>query len=387
MSDPNNPTRERGLLYGFMDRLGMFRHPAPSSQYQPALERPSERVAVELMMGGYQAGSDKKIDGWKRLDRDELRQRGGDADRLQDASTGLDVTVYAKGDSLAANFCGTKPTSFKDWLTNFKQHIGLDSPQHDQSVEVAKYLKTVCGPNLVCLLGHSKGGGQAMLASTVTGVPAIVANSASLHENTLAKHGVDIGAIDKPALPIKTLSIEGEVLASLQSASPFKTHQDLGANRTFSQALIERGSAERIFCKHYDQGMSMDEDLTKLAYDNTGSLKFHFTSSMKQAQDMDAHLDERSGSMVQQALEGGLKQVDDIVESRDRRSLFLVQGDPNDASHKRVQIDGGLDGLNTRLLLDKLRQHDGFAQSLSATAQAPQQAPVPPAQTQKPGSP
>lgn len=80
MSDPNNPTRERGLLYGFMDWLGMFRHPAPLPQYQPALERLSERVAVELMMGGYQAGSDKKIDGWKRLDRDELRQRGVDAD-------------------------------------------------------------------------------------------------------------------------------------------------------------------------------------------------------------------------------------------------------------------------------------------------------------------
>ncbi|WP_363797372.1 XVIPCD domain-containing protein [Lysobacter firmicutimachus] len=357
MSNPN-PFQNRGWLQGVMDRFGMGRQPQSSAPHQApaALERPSERVAVELMMDGYEADSRKNIDGWKRLGRDELQRHGVEVDRLQDASTGLDISVYAKGDSIAVNFRGTAGASPKDWGTNIKQHLGLDSAQHDQSVAAVKHMKEVYGENLVVLLGHSKGGGQAMLSSTVTGVPAIVANSASVHENTFAKHGVDINAIDKKALPIKTLNIQGEVLANLQSFSPLRTHQDLGVNHTFPDALIERGAVEKGFSRAYEPGMSMDDDLTSQVFANKRSVEAHFATSMKQVLEVDARQTERAASIAEQAHKGGLARVDNLVEGRDGKSLFAVEGDIGNAAHKRVQIAGGLQGMDTQSLLDKVRQ-------------------------------
>jgi len=74
-------------------------------------------------------------------------------------------------------FAGTELTSGHDWANNIYQTMGL-SFDYAKAVKNAKLLSEGLQGAKLFFVGHSKGGGQAMLCSMVTGRPSIVFNPA-----------------------------------------------------------------------------------------------------------------------------------------------------------------------------------------------------------------
>jgi hypothetical protein len=84
------------------------------------------------------------------------------------ASTGEGVLVFR----------GTRPLSLKDWIVNVKTTHDIATPHHSQALATTLAATTMC-PRLL-LVGHSKGGGIAQLASAKSGHPAVTLNSVGL---------------------------------------------------------------------------------------------------------------------------------------------------------------------------------------------------------------
>ncbi len=77
----------------------------------------------------------------------------------------------------------------KDGATDALQGMGFYTDAYKQTENVARKLKKEFGSSLD-ITGHSLGGGEASLASLVTGNNAYTFNSAGLHENSIARAGI-----------------------------------------------------------------------------------------------------------------------------------------------------------------------------------------------------
>lgn len=95
-----------------------------------------------------------------------------------------------RGKEYALEVTGVKQ-SFQDWKTNAMQGLGLETQQHNDAVSLAKQCEAAFGKEKLAFTGHSKGGGEAELASVVTGAPAMTFNAAGIHDDTLRRYGLD----------------------------------------------------------------------------------------------------------------------------------------------------------------------------------------------------
>ncbi|MGC3957750.1 MAG: toxin TcdB middle/N-terminal domain-containing protein [Verrucomicrobiota bacterium] len=119
-------------------------------------------------------------------------------------------TPAANGLPAFLAFRGTQPLSLIDWITNFKQSLGVRTAQYAYARELGLQIEAATGGRVV-FTGHSLGGGLAMAAGVACGgrVPVVTFNAAGLFS---------FGAVPANA---RNYYIPGEILTSFQRLTPF----------------------------------------------------------------------------------------------------------------------------------------------------------------------
>jgi len=134
-----------------------------------------------------------------------------------DPSTGLDAALYVNvytGDYALA-YAGTDANDIMDIIADATQLEGL-SIQHAKALKLARAVNDYLKGERLTIVGHSLGGGEAMLAHYATGRPASVYNPAWVTDATLNNLGLDRSA-GLSGVTVNILS--GEILNALQSRS------------------------------------------------------------------------------------------------------------------------------------------------------------------------
>jgi len=163
----------------------------------------------------------KVTKGWRRLNNDEIRSLGIEPDNYKNIlqqpgvkwQGGLRTALYrTDAGELVTAFKGTQMTSAKDWITNIKQGLGLNTRDYSRTVMLAKELKNVPGHKI--MTGHSKGGAHAVVAAAITNSKAITFNTAGVHKNTLdsADLNLDEFKLNKADELIVNYANKGEIL-------------------------------------------------------------------------------------------------------------------------------------------------------------------------------
>lgn len=162
------------------------------------------------------------IDGWQRLDDAQLMQAGIDPAALEDPATGFRAAIYQDDDgNHVLAFAGSN--DIKDWLDNLRQGAGLPAAEYSQAVVLATQAKAAFGDDLV-LTGTSLGGGLASMASLATDTAAVTFNASGLNDRTIERLAPE-GRVDTLKQMadnglVRQYSVEGEILTSLQDATP-----------------------------------------------------------------------------------------------------------------------------------------------------------------------
>ena len=160
---------------------------------------------------------------WERLTNEQIEALGISSALLEETlksqiarSDGLRVGLYkTQNDEIVLAFAGTNLKSARDWVTNIRQGIGLDTDEYSKAAILARQFKMVPGKKIIT--GHSKGGAIASLASAVTHEPSVTFNTAGLHTNTLEREGIDYRTFEAKSAPdlITNIVLEGEILQKI----------------------------------------------------------------------------------------------------------------------------------------------------------------------------
>jgi len=150
-----------------------------------AKELAASRKTLEMGMlsnAAYDPENDKLVPpGYERVSPTERAALG-----LPAEDKAPDQQMYKKPDgSYVMAFRGTATKG--DVSTDLRQGLGVEDHSYKQAEKTANILKVK--RIRVEYTGHSKGGGQAAFASSLTGSKATTFNAAGVHENTLAGTG------------------------------------------------------------------------------------------------------------------------------------------------------------------------------------------------------
>ena len=163
----------------------------------------------------------KVTKGWRRLNNDEIRSLNINPNDFKNilqqpevkSQGGLRVALYrTDAGELVTAFKGTEVTSAKDWITNLKQGLGLNTRDYSRTIRLAEELLEVPGPKI--MTGHSKGGAHATLAAAITDSKAVTFNTAGLHKDSLDRAGLNLDEfkLNKADELIVNYANKGEIL-------------------------------------------------------------------------------------------------------------------------------------------------------------------------------
>ena len=226
---------------------------------RPAAAPVSASTFAHLATDVYGSGAESRdIDGFRRVPPDELAKRGISPESLH-TSSGMHAAVYEREGQVVVSYRGTvnpsasiknnpydgpggvdpeadlinagrgtEPSlqvrdvgqSARDWMTNLRQAMGMETSQHTDAVTLAKKVNDAYGTENVMYTGHSKGGGEAQLVGALFGRPTMVFNSAAPHEETFRRFGMSPEALHaKPLDYIVGVRTRGEVVGKLEGQS------------------------------------------------------------------------------------------------------------------------------------------------------------------------
>ena len=147
----------------------------------------------------------EKLEGYEKLNAEELANLGVKSTDLNDTKTGFKADIYKdKNGDYVLVYRGTysdpdHPENdlihdwSKEWTDdNMKQGLGMGSEQYEKSIKLAKKVKKGSerqGKQLT-IAGHSLGGGLATAAGAATGSKTYAFCPAGVHPNTYKKYGV-----------------------------------------------------------------------------------------------------------------------------------------------------------------------------------------------------
>ena len=118
-----------------------------------------------------------------------------------DGAHGFHAVIWEKDGNYVVGFAGTQPMDGwsigygwqgirigfpPDVTTDAAQALGLPTSQYRQAMSLAQRVSAE-HPGHVAYTGHSMGGGEAAIASVVTGDPAVTFNAAGVHQNTISE--------------------------------------------------------------------------------------------------------------------------------------------------------------------------------------------------------
>jgi len=157
---------------------------------------------------------------WQKLSDKEIDALGISADFLNETLSGqiakedgLRAGLYRTADNeLVLAFAGTNLKSTRDWITNLRQGIGLETDEYTKAAALARQFQAAPGKKY--LTGHSKGGALASLAAIITQNKAVTFNPAGLHPETLERESISHDAVKNGAGPelIVNIAVEDEIL-------------------------------------------------------------------------------------------------------------------------------------------------------------------------------
>ncbi len=337
---------------------------------------------------------------WRPVGDDRLARLGIDPSMMSTRS-GFQARLYEDPD-LGGILAYKGTSSARDWLTNLKQGAGLDSPQHNESVLLAKLAQKAYGQDLI-FVGHSKGGGQAALASAVTGNTAITFNAAGVHDKTLTDLGLNpekVRDILKGG-QVRAYSVAEEILTRTQENWQGWVPTALGHQIKLDDPNPRQGLVSYVpgnktvhdvkshFMSNVIDGLTPYLDpLARMramemlgssdplykqalqAIEATGPEKFNIKNPRE--------LQNAAAAAMVVANANGLERIDGIMPSLNGKDFFVLQGDLQSPAHQRVSMNtaGALAQPLQQSILEFMQARDqaphiAAAQDLSQHRQGP----------------
>ena len=172
----------------------------------PTGEKPKKKEAAIMAEDVYSPGENNIPGGWRFI-------------RKTSYDSGFLGALYGRKNKKTGEYteyvfatAGTELTSYKDWINNITQLLGL-SEQYAQSIHIASGLSERYNKKSkeLTYVGHSLGGGLASANALKTGNAAITFNAAGLSPMTKAVHGLYGKQAD-----ITAYVVRGEILDFIQ---------------------------------------------------------------------------------------------------------------------------------------------------------------------------
>ncbi len=178
------------------------------------------RIMADLYDETYGRPTGNAVDGFSRLNDDQLRKAGIDPTALDDAKTGFKARIYGDDEGRIVLACSGTDEG-KDWLVNLGQGLGFETTHYNQAMTLARQAKVAFGDDVV-ITGHSLGGGLAAAAAVATDTPAVTFNAAGVHDRTMSRIGLDPDAAAQEAENglIRRYAVKNEILTDLQERTP-----------------------------------------------------------------------------------------------------------------------------------------------------------------------
>lgn len=196
--------------------------------------RALDRSLVDVAGAAYNPGQ-QNAGGWRRLGDGELARAGIDAS-LQ-YRDGMKAGVYTDGNGHYVVGYAGNDGSPEDVPQVIAQSAGVGTRQVDNAVALAHQVERAYGGDNVIYTGHSLGGSLAGAAAAATGSTSVVFNSQGVHDNTLARLGLDpAGTRAAMGERSRAYGVDGDWATHVQNDIPFANAlpDALGADLRFN---------------------------------------------------------------------------------------------------------------------------------------------------------
>jgi hypothetical protein len=298
---------------------------------------------------------------WKPVGEDRLAKLGIDP-RIMSTRSGFQARLYEDPD-LGGILAYKGTSSARDWLANLKQGAGLDSPQHNESVLLAKLAQKAYGQDLI-FVGHSKGGGQAALASAVTGNTAITFNAAGVHDKTLTDLGLNPEKVREilKGGQVRAYSVAEEILTRTQENWQGWVPTALGHQIKLDDPNPRQGLVSYVpgnksvhdvklqFMSNVIDGLTpyLDPLARTRAMEMLGSSDPLYKQALQAIEAAGPEkfniknpreLQNAAAAAMVVANANGLERIDGVMPSLNGKDFFVMQGDSQNPAHQRVSMN------------------------------------------------
>lgn len=314
-----------------------------------------------LLSGDVYKDVGQGADGWLPVSDQDLRELGVPSSAMSSAKSGFHARLYlheTHGYVLA--YRGTDEA--KDWVTNGRQGIGLETRQYNQATELAESVARGTGDRPLVITGHSLGAGLAAVAALRIGVPAVTFNAAGVHPSTLDNFEIQPGSgrIASQTGHIRRYTVDNDILTAVQEHEPHVRHllpDPIGHRiRLPDPDPLSFLSRLRPYTKltHALETHSMDTVIRAMdappepeGRSHPGAAlvaqsirALHGLEGVRRIANLPGHeVVNAAAYLAARARESGMSSIDHLACSADGSRLFAIQGSPQDPAQRRASVE------------------------------------------------